>query len=411
MQATSRLFLFPFFLVLFEFSVYIGNDMILPAMPTILHEFHANPTLIPTSMTTYMFGGVLLQWLLGPLSDRIGKRPVLLTGVLCFALACLATLLTTKIEHFFALRVIQGMGLCFIAAVGYAAVQEFFEEVTAVKVTAIMANIALIAPLIGPLAGAAVISVMSWHITFIMIAGLSLCAWVGLFYHMPKGLTKSNVSSFSWKNIAQDYLSLIKNKRFMLGSGALAFGSLPILIWISQAPMILIVNAGLPPIVFGLWQIPVFAGLILGNIVIARLVKRLPVEHLIYIGMPFVVFGPLVAWLATLCSPENYHWLIAGITICSFGEGVVSAALVRLTLFATPLAKGTAAAANNMLTMFIYAIGIEIVAIAYPLGGNVLFSTTLLFCALIFLFCALKFVTTPFISTYKSILQALTRSI
>lgn len=411
MQTNRRLFFFPIFLVLFEFSVYIGNDMILPGMPTILRDFHASPVLIPAAMTTYMFGGVLLQWLLGPLSDRMGKRPVLLTGVLCFALACLATLLATKIEHFFALRVIQGMGLCFIAAVGYAAVQEFFDEKTAVKVTALMANVALIAPLIGPLAGAAVITVMPWHATFIMIAALSLSAWVGLFRYMPQCPEKPNILPFSWRAIAQDYLSLIKNRRFILGSSALAFGSLPILIWISQAPMILIVNAGLPPIVFGLWQIPVFAGLIFGNLVIARLIKHIPVEHLIHLGAPFIVFGPLLAWIGMLYSPENYHWLIAGITICSFGEGIVSAALVRLTLFSTHLAKGTAAAANNMFAMFIFALGIEIVAFVYPLGGNLLFSMAMLICAVIFLLCASRFVTSPFISTYKSILQVITKKI
>lgn len=411
MQKNRHLFFFPIFLVLFEFSVYIGNDMILPGMPTILRDFGASPVLIPASMTTYMFGGVLLQWLLGPLSDRMGKRPVLLTGVLCFALACLATLLVTSIEYFFALRVIQGMGLCFIAAVGYAAVQEFFDEKTAVKVTALMANVALIAPLIGPLAGAAMITVMHWHSTFILIAVLSLCAWVGLFFYMPPCPIKTTMLPFSWRAIGQDYLSLLKNRRFILGSSALAFGSLPILIWISQAPMILIVNAGLPPIAFGLWQIPVFAGLILGNIVIARLVKRIPVEHLIYLGAPFVVAGPLIAWLAMLYCPANYHWLIVGITICSFGEGVVSAALVRLTLFSTPLAKGTAAAANNMFAMLIFAVGIEIVALLYPLGGNLFFSIAMLLCALIFVLCAARFVTSPFISTYKSILQVIIKKI
>ena len=411
MQTNRRLFFFPIFLVLFEFSVYIGNDMILPGMPTILRDFHASPVLIPTAMTTYMFGGVLLQWLLGPLSDRMGKRPVLLIGVWCFALACLATVLVTKIEHFFALRVIQGMGLCFIAAVGYAAVQEFFDEKTAVKVTALMANVALIAPLIGPLAGAAVITVLPWQSTFIMIAALSLCAWLGLFCYMPRCPEKPHILPFSWRVMAQDYLDLIKNRRFMLGSGALAFGSLPILIWISQAPMILIVNAGLPPIAFGLWQIPVFAGLILGNLVIAHLIKHIPVEHLIHLGAPFIVIGPLAAWIAMLYCPENYHWLIAGITICSFGEGIVSASLVRLTLFSTSLAKGTAAAANNMFAMFIFAVGIEIVALAYPLGGNLLFSTAMLACAVIFLLCAARFVTSPFISTYKSILRVIIKKI
>jgi DHA1 family multidrug/chloramphenicol efflux transport protein-like MFS transporter len=68
-----------------------------------------------------------------------------LFGVAFFMLSCLATYLVHSIEGFIALRVVQGMGLCFINAVGYAAVQEAFEETAAVKVTALMANVALIA--------------------------------------------------------------------------------------------------------------------------------------------------------------------------------------------------------------------------------------------------------------------------
>ena len=64
-----------------------------------------------------------MQWLLGPLSDRIGRRPVMLTGVVWFIVTCLATLLAQTIEQFTLLRFLQGISLCFIGAVGYAAIQ------------------------------------------------------------------------------------------------------------------------------------------------------------------------------------------------------------------------------------------------------------------------------------------------
>lgn len=110
-------------------------------------------------MTAYLAGGMVLQWLLGPLSDRRGRRPVMLLGALWFILTCLATLLVHDIVTFTVLRFMQGVGLCFIGAVGYAAIQESFDEVRCIKITALMANVALIAPLLGPLAGAAWVAV------------------------------------------------------------------------------------------------------------------------------------------------------------------------------------------------------------------------------------------------------------
>lgn len=130
--------LFPLCLVLYEFATYIGNDMIQPGMLSVVEEFGVGNEWVPTSMTAYLAGGMFLQWLLGPLSDRIGRRPVMLTGVVWFIVTCLATLLAQTIEQFTLLRFLQGISLCFIGAVGYAAIQESFEEAVCIKITALI---------------------------------------------------------------------------------------------------------------------------------------------------------------------------------------------------------------------------------------------------------------------------------
>lgn len=109
--------LFPLALVLFEFAVYICNDMVQPAMLAVTREFLVDASWVPASMTAFLLGGALLSWLTGPLSDRIGRRPVLLFGVAYFTVTCLATYLVSSIEAFIALRLLQGIGLCFINAV------------------------------------------------------------------------------------------------------------------------------------------------------------------------------------------------------------------------------------------------------------------------------------------------------
>lgn len=96
--------LFPLCLVLYEFSTYIGNDMIQPGMLAVVEQYQAGLDWVPTSMTAYLAGGMFLQWLLGPLSDRIGRRPVMLAGVIWFIVTCLATLLAKNIEQFTFLR-------------------------------------------------------------------------------------------------------------------------------------------------------------------------------------------------------------------------------------------------------------------------------------------------------------------
>ena len=265
-----RALLFPLCLVLFEFAAYIANDMIQPGMLAVVADFNASIEWVPTSMTAYLAGGMFLQWLLGPLSDRRGRRPVMLFGVAFFVVTCLAILLVNSIEQFIAMRFLQGIGLCFIGAVGYATIQESFEEAVCIKITALMANVALIAPLLGPLAGAALIHVAPWQAMFVLFAVLGAISFVGLWRAMPETAALKG-EKLSVAAMWHDYKLVLANRRFMCGSLALGFASLPLLAWIAQSPVILISGEQLSTVEYGVLQVPIFGALIVGNLVLAKL--------------------------------------------------------------------------------------------------------------------------------------------
>lgn len=376
--------LFPLCLVLYEFSTYIGNDMIQPGMLTVVEQYQAGVEWVPTSMTAYLAGGMFLQWLLGPLSDRIGRRPVMLAGVLWFMVTCLATLLAQNIEQFTALRFLQGISLCFIGAVGYAAIQESFEEAVCIKITALMANVALIAPLLGPLVGAAWIHVAPWEMMFVLFAVLAAISFYGLAKAMPETATRLG-ETLSMKELWRDYKLVLKNIRFVAGSLAIGFVSLPLLAWIAQSPVIIISGEGLTTYEYGLLQVPIFGALIAGNLLLARLTSRRTVRALIILGGGPIVLGLVLAAFATVFSAHAYLWMTAGLSLYAFGIGLANAGLVRLTLFASDMSKGTVSAAMGMLQMLIFTVGIEVSKHAWVGGGNGLFSLFNLACGIIWL--------------------------
>ncbi|MBL7634059.1 MFS transporter [Atlantibacter hermannii] len=365
--------LFPLCLVLYEFSTYIGNDMIQPGMLTVVAQYQAGVEWVPTSMTAYLAGGIFLQWLLGPLSDRVGRRPVMLWGVVWFIVTCLATLLAQNIEQFTVLRFLQGISLCFIGAVGYAAIQESFEEAVCIKITALMANVALIAPLLGPLVGAAWIHIAPWELMFVLFAALAAIAFLGLWRAMPETATRLG-DKLSIKELGRDYREVMKNVRFVAGALSIGFVSLPLLAWIAQSPVLIISGEKLSTYEYGLLQVPIFGALIIGNLVLARLTSRRTVRALIIMGGWPIMIGLAVAALATVVSSHAYLWMTAGLSIYAFGIGLANAGLVRLTLFASDMSKGTVSAAMGMLQMLIFTVGIELSKHAWLLGGNGLFS-------------------------------------
>lgn len=365
--------MFPLCLVLFEFATYIGNDMIQPGMLAVVANFNAGEEWVPTSMTAYLAGGMFLQWLLGPLSDRRGRRPVMLTGVIFFIITCLAILFVQNIEQFMVMRFLQGISLCFIGAVGYAAIQESFEESVCIKITAMMANVALIAPLLGPLAGAALIHVAPWQLMFVIFAGLAAIALWGLWKSMPETASRLG-EPFSMPSLLRDYKHVLKNRQFVCGALAIGFASLPLLTWIAQSPVILISGEGLSTYDYGMLQVPIFGALIVGNVTLARLTGKRTVEYLIKLGAGPMVVGLLIAAAATMVSSHAYLWMTAGLSLYAFGIGVANAGLYRLTLFSSDMSKGTVSAAMGVISMMIFTLGIELAKVAYVEGGAGMFN-------------------------------------
>ena len=144
--------------------------------------------------------------------------------------------------------------------------------------------------------------------------------------------------------------------------------------WIAQSPVIIISGEGASSYEYGLLQVPIFGALILGNLVLARLTSRRTVRALIVAGGYPIMFGLILAAAATVVSSHAYLWMTAGLSFYAFGIGLANAGLVRLTLFASEMSKGTVSAAMGMLQMLIFTVGIELSKHMYLLGGIGLFS-------------------------------------
>ncbi|QJQ52254.1 MFS transporter [Vitreoscilla sp. C1] len=370
-------FLFPLALVLFEFSVYIGNDLVQPAMLAITKEFGVSSSLAPSSMSLYLLGGACVAWLLGPLSDRLGRKKVMLAGVAFFSICCLIILLSQNIEQFLFLRLLQGTGLAVISAVGYATIQETFDEKDAIKVMALMANISLLAPLLGPVLGAFLIDYVSWHWGFVGIAVLSFTSFFGLKNKMPN-TPPTTTTPLSFKNMYLDFKEVYRNPRFIGLTLALPMLSLPLMLWIALSPVMLVEDWGLSSMQYGWAQFPVLGGLITGNVLLVRLVDRFPLGKTIFIGVPLMLIGAILIVIGTIWQVHFLTLLIIGMTCISLGEGLSFSVLYRFALMSSDVSKGTVAAAVSMLMTLCFFLVIELVRVTYDAYGIWMYSLTCL---------------------------------
>lgn len=340
----------------------------MPAMIKVVASFHAPESAIATSLTFYVLGGATLQLLLGPLSDRYGRRPVMLFGATFFFICTALIACSQSINQFLIGRFFEGMGLCFIFVVGYASLQEIFAEMDAIRLIAIMANVSILAPLIGPLAGAAFITYFNWRFIFVTLTILSLIVVWGLWRFMPESLgqmkrdgelIKPTVLSF--RVVVNNYKRLLTNKRFMAGVFAYSVLGVPCIVWIALSPVLLVTESKLTLLQYGSWQIPVFAAFILGNVVLSKLTYLCSLPKIRLIGSCVVIISLLMMYCLPLFIANNFIWLMPGLICYCFGYSLVATPLTRFILFLTDVSKSTTSAVISMLSMCIQAIGIEIV--------------------------------------------------
>ncbi|PNB48555.1 multidrug transporter MdfA [Pseudomonas sp. GW456-12-10-14-LB2] len=360
-------------ITLFEWLTYMASDMLMPAMLTVTRDLEADAAHIPNAFNLYLIGGVCLQWLIGPLSDRFGRRPLLLSGCALFGVTCAAAVATPGIEVFNALRLLQGMGLGFVVAVSYPALQEVFCEADAVRLMALLGNVALLSPLLGPLIGSLLLEWLSWRELFLGLGLIAALTWIGLHVCMPEtiGVVRHDGSQqapipFSFRQISSRYLALLRNHRFVGICLALGLMSLPLIAWIGLAPLLLVQLLGLTTREYALWQIPVFSAVIVGNLLLDRLLALRDLPQLIRLALwPFCL--GLLTLIVTALTSLSLAGLMTGLALYAVGLGMSNAALYRLALFSSDDSKGLVSAAIGMISIAVMGIGGSLIA---AIGGG-----------------------------------------
>ncbi|WP_437887391.1 MFS transporter [Phytobacter sp. V91] len=354
----AGVFIFPMALVLYDFAAYLTTDMIQPGIIQVVHDFDGDVSLAPLSVSLYMAGGMALQWALGPLSDRVGRRPVLLSGALIFTLACLATLFTTTFEQFLVARFVQGTSICFISTVGYVTIQEAFEPTKAIKLMSMITSVVLLAPVIGPLGGAALMHFVHWKVIFALIAAFGFIAWLGLLLAMPETIPRQR-EPLRAMSVVQDFCAVFRQRIFLTGAATLALYYIPLMSWVAVSPVILIDAGGMSTAEFAWAQIPVFGALIAANIVMMRYVDDPTDPHYIRRSVPVQLTGLMMLVAGNLLFPHPWLWSVMGTSIYAFGIGLIFSSLYRFTLFSNTLPKGTVSASLNIVVLTTVALAIE----------------------------------------------------
>ncbi|OFW69036.1 MAG: hypothetical protein A2065_01365, partial [Alphaproteobacteria bacterium GWB1_45_5] len=297
--------IFPYALVFYEAVLYLANDMYLPSLPRIARDLGTSQDMVQYTLSLWFMGTCSLQIFLGPLSDRFGRRLILVWGAVLFFVSTCFCAMADSIEMLLVARFFQGSVVGTVTVAGYAAIHEFYDSRRTVQLLSIMASIIILAPAVGPILGAWVIEFYSWRVIFFVLAGWGALGVVGLYFTMPKGGSRRKIRI---KGVIEDYKSLMRNSSFLKYALGFCFILSSFFIWIVEGPFVIIEGLKLSPTVFGWMQLFVFGCFGVGAQIAKILIKKRPVSELVRLSILVTLSGAgLFVWMSLMMST---HWVL-----------------------------------------------------------------------------------------------------
>lgn len=336
--------LFPLFLIIYEFCTNMSNDMYLPALSLIAKEFHIGIGQVQLTITSWLAGSMSVQLIVGPLTDRYGRRPILLGGGVLFLLSTLVCSFTPSIGWLIAARFVQGIGVCTMMVAGYASVHDLYDDREAIHVLIWMGTAAVVAPAIGPVLGGLFLLFTSWKGIFLSLFVLGGIALSVLWFIMPESVSPDQRHPLKIKELTRVYWRILTNAPFLMSAMSFGFAYGGIIGWITASPFILMEKLHLTPTQFGFLQLPVFGGYIVGAQLVKRLMEKKGKEPLIAMGLGIAGLSGIVLVILGFAIPQYAGSFVLPMMVCSLGFGFAAAPLNRITLTSTAEQKGAAMA-------------------------------------------------------------------
>jgi MFS transporter, DHA1 family, multidrug resistance protein len=263
----------------------LSIDMYLPAFPDLAREFDASASVVQLTLTACVTGLALGQLLIGPLSDRYGRRVPLVGTLITYTAASVLCALAPSIVVLLALRFVQGLAGAGAVVIVSAVVRDLYSGAAAARVFSLLIMVMGLAPILAPLGGAQVLALTSWRGIFLVLAVLTALIAALVALGLGETLPPERRSSHGLGHTLQTMRALLRDRWFVghALAGALGFGAL--FAYVAGSPFVLQGIYGVSPQLYSVLFAMNGVGLIAASQVNSRLVVRFGPERMLHAGL------------------------------------------------------------------------------------------------------------------------------
>ncbi|EJC1155586.1 Bcr/CflA family multidrug efflux MFS transporter [Cronobacter sakazakii] len=323
---------------------FLATDMYLPAFAVIEADLHTAPSAISASLSLFLAGFALAQLVWGPLSDRFGRRPVLLAGLGIFALGCLGTVWVESAGALLALRFIQAVGVCSAAVSWQALVTDRYPAQQARRIFATIMPLVGLSPALAPLLGSWILNHFSWQAIFVVLFAITVALMIPAL-RLPSGAPQGNKGGEPLS-----FMMLLRSRVYSGNVLIYAACSASFFAWLTGSPFILH-EMGYSPAVIGLSYVPQTIAFLIGGYGCRSALQKWNGETLLPWLLAGFALSVLATWLVGLSDAVTLTTLLIPFCLMAMANGAIYPIVVAAALLPFPQATGRAAALQNTLQL------------------------------------------------------------
>ena len=317
-------------------------DTYLPAFSGIAQSVGATPVQMQQTLSSYLFGFAVMNLFHGALSDSLGRRPIVLGGMLAFTLASVGCALASTIGELVFWRAVQGMSAGAGMVVSRAIIRDMFPPADAQRVMSQVTIYFGVAPAVAPMVGGFLFVHADWHVIFWFLAAIGAALFLANWRWLPETLDPPARQPFEAGHLLRGYWQMVKSPRFMalvLASGVPFNG---MFLYVLSAPVFLGEHLRLGPTEFFWFFCLTIGGIMLGAFLSGRLAGRIKPRHQIRHGFVIMLLVSLLNVVLNVFFEPSVWWSMWPVAIFAFGWSLMVPVVTLMVLDLVPERRGMA---------------------------------------------------------------------
>ena len=326
----------------------VSLNMLVPALPNLISELQTDIGTVQLTLSLFLLSLATAQLLLGPMSDRFGRRPVVLCGLSLSAIASLVATFAWSIELLIVARIVQAFGAATGVVVGRAVVRDLFERDRAAAMLGLVTTVMVVAPMFAPTIGGLLDVAFGWHsiLLFTGIYSLLVVIWAALV------LRETRPARIPGASFLRDARALFASATFYGYVLVVAFATAPFFTFIGGGPHVVVTMMGRSSAEYGVWFMTNSIGYMAGNFIASRQSQRFGVNAMIVIGLGVEFAGAAIAVLALAVGEHGGPAaLFLPQVIVSVGNGILLPNAIAGAVSVRPQAAGAASGITGCVQM------------------------------------------------------------